>query len=369
MNQDPAITSGGPARASTPSTAARLWASTRRFRPVAVVLIVLFAGFSITQDVFLSAQNLENLLTACAMVWIVAMGMTFVLLTGGFDLSVGAVAAFCGVVLAKVLATGVPGGVALLTTLVVGGLIGGFANGLLVGRLRLSVFVVTLATLTALAGVVNLWTHTTSQYVTAPIVKYIAIDSVAGIPVLIWVMAALFVVGLYLQSRTYFGRDVYAIGGNEAAARLAGIRTWKVVFWVYALMGTCSALAGVIAVGRVGAASPQVDTTLALTAIAAVLIGGTTLAGGAGGIGGTALGVLFVAVLQNGLALSGVASAWQQVVTGIILVVAVMADRAGAWTPTAKRMVRAGTRTHGPIDGFARSTPAATSQRQDVVNK
>jgi ribose transport system permease protein len=136
-----------------------------------------------------------------------------------------------------------------------------------------------------------------------------------------------FAVCLYVQTRTYFGRDVYAVGGSPVAARLAGIRAPRTLFLVYAIAGGTAALAGAIAVGRVGAATPQVDATLPLQAIAAVLLGGTALTGGYGGVGGTALGVLFIAVLQNGLSVSGVSTDWQNVVTGIILVVAVLGDR------------------------------------------
>jgi len=342
----------GETRPSIAVVAHRAWASTRHFRPVLTVLILLVIGFSLSQSAFLTTANLQNLLTSSAITWVAAMGMTFVLISGGFDLSVGAVAAFCGVVLAKLLGAGLPGGIALVLTLGAGGLLGGGINGILIGRLRLSVFVVTLATLTALSGVVNLWTKTTSIYVTAPIVSAIAINKLLGIPTLIWIMAGTLILALYVQSKTLYGRDVYAIGGSELAARLSGIRTSRVLIMVYALMGLCAALAGVIAVGIVGAASPQVDNTLALTSIAAVLIGGTSLTGGIGGVGGTSLGVLFIGVLENGLSLSGVPSAWQQVLTGVILVVAVVAPKAEAW---AKRPSRG---TAAKTGGVAGAVPA-----------
>ncbi len=303
------------------------WEATRHFRPVLVLLAAMVIVFGATQSVFLSSQNIENTLTAVSIIWVVAIGMTFVLVSGGFDLSVGAIAAFAGIFLAKVLGLGVPGGVALILTLLAGGLIGALLNGVLVGVLGLSVFVVTLASGTALTGLVNLWTQTQSVYVTDPIVGQIAVNSILGIPTLIWIMALVFVVGLYLQRRTLLGRDIYAIGGNRVAARLSGIRTTRNLVIVYGMVGVCAALGGVIAVGRTGAASPQVDTTLPLEAIAGVLLGGTSLIGGSGGVGGTFFGVLFIGVLQNGLSILGVQSYWQQVVTGVILVTAVLADR------------------------------------------
>ncbi len=325
------VQAGTPA---TPPPAATLrgvvergWARTRHFRPVLVLLIAMTVIFAVTQSRFLTSTNVENLLIVASILWIVSMGMTFVLLSGGFDLSVGATAAFVGIFMAKVLDLGVPGGVVLLLAIVVGALIGGVLNGVLVGRLGLSVFVVTLATMIAITGAVNLWSQTASFYVTAPIAGQIAIDKVAGIATPIWIMAVVFLVALYVQTRTYFGRDVYAIGGSPVAARLAGIRAARTLFIVYAIAGACAALAGAIGVGRVGAATPQVDSTLPLQAIAAVLLGGTALTGGFGGVGGTALGVLFIAVLQNGLSISGVSSDWQSVVTGVILIVAVLGDR------------------------------------------
>jgi ribose transport system permease protein len=324
---DPAgeISAGSTLRGGRGATA---WARTRRFRPVLILLLVLLAGLSVTQETFLTGANLESMLTSVAVLWVVAMGMTFVILSGGFDLSVGAIAALSGIFLAKLLGTGMPGGVVLLLTLLFGALVGGAINGLLVGRLGLSVFVVTLASMTTLTGVVNLWSGTQSFYVIAPIINQISIDTIAGVSMAIWIMALTFVVGLFVQSRTYFGRDVFAVGGSIVAARLSGIRTTYTLVAVYAISGICAALGGAMAVGRVGAATPQVDQNLPLQAIAAVLLGGTALAGGVGGVGGTALGVLFIGVLQNGLSIANVSSFWQQVITGLILVTAVLGNRA-----------------------------------------
>jgi ribose/xylose/arabinose/galactoside ABC-type transport system permease subunit len=304
-----------------------LWAATRRFRPVLLLVVAMFMLFSLTQDVFATRQNIENLLADASILWIVSIGMTFVLLTGGFDLSVGATAALVGIFMAKALEQGIPGGVVLILMVLLGAAIGALLNGIPVGRLQLSVFVVTLATMIALTGVVNLWSQTKSFYVTAPVASTIGVDDVLGLPAPVWIMLAVFLCALYLQTRTYFGRDVYAIGGSPTAARLAGIRVPRTLVLVYAFVGACAALAGAIAVGRVGAATPTIDSTLALQAIAAVLLGGTALTGGAGGVGGTVLGVLFVAILQNGLSLAGVASDWQNVVTGAILLLAVLGDR------------------------------------------
>jgi ribose transport system permease protein len=194
---------------------------------------------------------------------------------------------------------------------------------LLVGRLSLSVFVVTLASMTALTGVVQLWSGSASFFVTSPFFLGLGTNSFLGLPIPVWCMIITFVVALYVERRTYFGRDVYAVGGSIVAAQLSGIRTARTLIAVYAIMGGAAALGGAIAVGRIGAATPQVDNTLALQAIAAALLGGTALTGGLGSVLGTALGVLFIGGLGNLLSISGVPQAWQQVLTGLILVIAV----------------------------------------------
>lgn len=304
-----------------------LWARTRLFRPVMILLVLMVVLFSVLQSAFLTNTNIEGLLVNAAVLWIVAMGMTFVLLSGGFDLSVGAVAAVAGVLMAKLFQADLPGGLVLVLVILAGALIGGILNGILVGRFGFSVFVVTLASMTGLTGFVDLWANGESFYVTAPLANTIGVEKVLGVPMPVWIMAGTFLLALFVQSRTYFGRDVYAVGGSPIAARLAGIRVSRTLVTVYAIVGACAALGGLIGVSRIGAATPQVDNNLPLEAIAAVLLGGTALSGGLGGVGGTALGVLFIAALNNGLSISGLPSEWQSIVTGVILIVAVAGDR------------------------------------------
>lgn len=309
------------------SMARDVWRATRPFRPILAVLVILLLVFGITLQGFFTSTNLQNILTSVSVIWIVAMGMTFVLISGGLDLSVGATSSIAGILLAKLLNAGVPGGLGIMAAVALGAFIGGVINGWLVGYLKLSVFVVTLASLTALTGAVDLWSKTTSFYLTAPVVSKIANDSFLGLQIPVWIMLATFVVTLYVQSQTYFGRDVYAVGGSIQAARLSGVRVPRTLVVVYAIVGGCAGLAGVVAASRAGAATPIVDNTLALNAIAAVLLGGTSLTGGYGGVGGTVAGVLFLGTLQNGLSLDGVSNYWQLVVTGVVLVAAVLLDR------------------------------------------
>jgi ribose transport system permease protein len=310
-----------------------IWAGTRPFRPVLGVVILLCVLFAVWQPAFRTSLNVQNLISSVAVLWIVGMGMTFVLVSGGFDLSVGATAAISGVFMAKVLQAGIlPGPAAVVATIIFGAVLGGVLNGILVGIFRLSVFVVTLASMTALTGMVLVWTQTQSIYVTSSTVNALAISRLYGLQTPILAMAVVFVIFLVIQKRTYFGRDIYATGGSYTAARLSGIRTGRTLIAVYAVVGACAGLGGVIATGRTGAAVPQVDPSLALQAVAAVLLGGTALTGGSGSVVGTAFGCLFIGILQNGLNLVGVGSAWQYVVTGVILVLSVLGSRAGRRT-------------------------------------
>ena len=315
------------AQASRPRIVARLWASTVRFRPVLLLDIVLVLVFASTTSGFLSGNNLDNLLTSVSIIWLIAMGMTLVLLSGGFDLSAGAVATVSGIALAKMLSAGLPGAAAIPLTMLIGALVGGGVNGVLVGRLRLSVFVVTLASMTALTGLATIWTRTQTLPITDGAVLSLVTKRAAGQPIVVWVMLLSFLIVLFLQQRTQFGRNIFAVGGSEKAAALSGIRTGRILVAVYAVVGAAAAVGGIIADGRIAGAAPQVDNTLPLQAIAAVLIGGTSLVGGIGGVGGTFFGMLFVGILANGLSLAGVQTAWQQVLTGLILVVAVLGDR------------------------------------------
>lgn len=320
---------------------ARFWGGTRLFRPVLFLVIALLVYFAVTQPVFFTASNIGNVLTAAAPLWIVSMGMTLVVITSGVDLSVGAIAALSGIFLAKTIDAGVPAWLALVLTVLFGGAVGALCNGLFIGWLRLSFFVVTIASMTALTGVVNLWSDSRSFYLTDPLISAISAGSLLGIPFPVCAMIIVFTLFLYIERRTFFGRDVFAVGGSFSASRLSGIKTTKTIVLVYTVSGLLAALAGILSSARVGAATPQVDPSLPLLAVAAVLLGGTSLLGGLGGVSGTALGVLFIGILQNGLSIAGIASFWQQVITGVILVAAVLGDRLSSRKRVSKRQRRA----------------------------
>jgi ribose transport system permease protein len=300
----------------------------QRFLAVLVLLIVIFVYFSLTQARFFTSADLDALLTSAAVLWMVSIGLTFVMLTGGFDLSLGSLLALTGIALGKLMAgSGIPFGYAVAITLALGLAIGACGNGFLIGKLGLPFLVVTLGTLTLYGGLVNLWSKSFTTELLSPALTAMAFNHALGIPIPAWIMLGVFLAALYVQRSTYFGRDVYAVGGSMDAARLSGVRVGRTLIAVYAIAGLLAALAGVIQDARIGAASPLVGGTVIFNAAAAVLLGGTSFSGGIGGVGGTAIGVLFLATLQQGLSISGVQDYWQQIITGVILVVVVLLDR------------------------------------------
>jgi ribose transport system permease protein len=308
--------------------ASGVWSAANRYAVVLVLLIGLFVYFSFTQDRFFTTPNLENLLTSVSILCVVSIGMTFVVLTAGIDLSVGSLLALSGIILSKLFNDlGLPAWLAVILTVLIAAFIGGAVNGVLIGKAGLSFFVVTLGTLSVYRGIVNIWSDTQTTYITSSFVDGIGFGKLFGIATPIWIMLVTFVVAFVVLRWTYFGRDVYAVGGNIEAARLSGINVARTLIFVYAIAGLCAGLGGVIQAGRLGAASPLVGEDIPLNAAAAVLLGGTSFLGGVGGVAGTVVGVLFIGTLQNGLSIAGVQSFWQQVVTGSILILAVAIDR------------------------------------------
>jgi len=237
---------------------------------------------------------------------------------------------------------GVPLGFAIAMTIAFGLLVGCLVNGTLIGWVQLPFLVVTLGTLTLYSGLVNLWSNQATQPVESDALTGLAFDHALGLPVPAWIMIGVFLFALFVQRSTYFGRDVYAVGGSVEAARLSGVRVRRTLIAVYGIAGMLAALAAVMQVARIGAASPQVGGQVIFSAAAAVLLGGTSFAGGIGGVGGTVFGVLLLGTLENGLSVSGVAPYWQQIITGVILVAVVALDRIqhGGFRPTMRRLMR-----------------------------
>ncbi len=299
----------------------------QRFFVILVLLVLMVIFFTITQERFFTLSNFTVILTSSSILWVTAMGLTFVMIAGGFDLSVGSMMALSGIALgyfSNQLDLNLA--VAIFLTLLFGVVVGGLINGVAIGKLGLSFLVVTLGSSTLFIGLTQFWSGTKTSAIENKNLQILAYESLFFIPNQVVVMILVYLILLYVQKFTLFGRDIYAIGGNKEAAKLSGINTARILVLVYALAAGFAALAGVIQDARIGAASPQVGQNLIFTATAAVLLGGTSFSGGVGGVSGTVVGVLFLGVLQNGLSVAGVADYWQLIVTGLILIGAIGLD-------------------------------------------
>jgi erythritol transport system permease protein len=314
-----------------------------RLRAV-IALVLLVLCFSILSPEFLTTGNLSILVKHVAINAILAIGMTFVILSGGIDLSVGSIAGLCGITAGALLSRGleIPAlGVAVFphTWLVVAGALltgaaAGGVNGWLVARLGVAPFIATLGTLYVARGAALLTSNgaTFPNLAGAPDLgntgfTLLGTANLLGLPVSVWLMAALAASAIFVAGYTPFGRHVYAVGGNERAALLAGVRVARVKLLVYVISGFCSALVGLIIAAQLGAAHPATGETFELNAIAAVVLGGTSLMGGRGTIGGTLVGAFVIGVLADGLVLLGVSEFWQMVVKGLVIVLAVILDQ------------------------------------------
>jgi ribose/xylose/arabinose/galactoside ABC-type transport system permease subunit len=318
---------------------------------VAVLVVLLFGGLSSSQPNFLTRANIETLLSSASILWLISIGLTFVMLTGGLDLSLGSTLALTGIALGWFYDhAGLPSWAACLATIALGAVLGGAVNGVLIGWARLPFLVVTLGTLILFQGAVELWSGTRTEEVFSALLDKIAFGHFAGLQIAVWIMLGTLALALYVQRCTYFGRDVYALGSNPEAARLSGIHVVRTTVAVYAIAGLLAGVAGVVQVGRLGAASPLVGGTIIFDAAAAVLLGGTSIRGGAGGAGGTAFGVLLLATLQNGLEVSGVAPAWQQIIAGGILIVAIGVDLVSRQSRLRWRRTGGPATSEGPVE-------------------
>ena len=289
---------------------------------VLVALVLLMAAIAPN---FNRVDNLLNIARAISINAILAAGMTVVILTGGIDLSVGSTIAVSGVVAVIAAIAGVPAPLAVLTGMAVGALCG-FVNGWLTAYLALAPFIVTLGTMTFLRGLA--YTITDGQPIVSSSLNFRDLGNgyVGPIPVPVIIMVVVYAVVWFVLERTRYGRHVYAVGGNAEAAKLAGVRVKRVVTSVYVLAGACAGLAGVIFAARVISAQPTAGTGYELDAIAAVVLGGTSLAGGRGRIVGTLIGSVILGVLSTGLILLNVQFFTQLLIKGAVIILAVAID-------------------------------------------
>ncbi|EHY92446.1 ribose ABC transporter permease [Staphylococcus saprophyticus] len=291
-------------------------------------LILLVIIVSVLNSAFLEPSNLFNLLRQVSINGLIAFGMTFVILTGGIDLSVGSTLALSSALIAILMVSGVDSMIALLVGCIFGAILGAI-NGLLITLGKMAPFIATLATMTVFRGLTlvitdgNPITNLNGSYA----FQLFGRGYFLGIPVPAVTMFITFIILYIILHKTILGRQTYAMGGNEKAAFISGIKVNKLKIMIYSLAGLMSAMAGAILTSRLNSAQPTAGMSYELDAIAAVVLGGTSLTGGKGRILGTLIGVLIIGVLNNGLNLLGVSSFYQQVVKGVVIIIAVLIDR------------------------------------------
>ena len=309
-----------------------------------IALFAVLAFFSFAAPNFLSGANLVLMSKHVALNAFLAIGMTFVIITGGIDLSVGSIVGLCGMVAGGLILHGVDLQFGytvffsvpeiIVITLVLGVVIG-LLNGLLVTRLNVAPFIATLGTLYVARGAALLL----SDGSTFPNLEgnpalgttgyaFLGAGYVLHLPVSIWLLAALALVAGYLARSTPLGRQIFAVGGNERAAGLSGIRVNRVKLFVYMFSGFCAAIVGLIISSELMAAHPATGETFELNAIAAAVLGGTSMSGGRGTVGGTVIGAFVIGILSDGLVMMGVSSFWQMVIKGVVIIAAVVVDQA-----------------------------------------
>lgn len=300
-----------------------------------LAFLLLVVVLSVSNPYFLTTGNISNVLLQTSINGVLAIGMTFVILTRGIDLSVGSVAALAGIVAASLATTSATAGVTgapypAIIAIIVGLAVGsacGATIGAIVARFSVPAFVATLGMLSAARGMTLIYGGGKPVPALTPDFRWIGTAKIMSIPLPVIILAVVFIASWWILTRTRFGRYVYAVGGNPHAAKTSGINVTRVRFAVYIISGALAGLAGMMLAARTGSALPQAGIAYELDAIAAVVIGGTSLAGGVGRVTGTLIGALIIGVMNNGLDLMGIESYYQQVLKGALIVGAVMLDQ------------------------------------------
>jgi ribose/xylose/arabinose/galactoside ABC-type transport system permease subunit len=294
---------------------------------VFVSFLLIFIVLSLVAPGFLTVQNLTTVLRQISINGILAIGITFVIITGGIDLSLGSTVALAGVVAALFAKQGE--GILLMSLLsgIITGVLAGVVNGLVVTKGKVAPFIVTLGMMTILRGLALVVSNGRPVSDLSDAFNFIGGGSFLGIPLPILIFLAVILVSYVLLERTVMGRYIYATGGNEKAAYASGVNTDKVKMFVYVICGAFAGLAGIVLASRINTGQPNAGISFELDAIAAVVIGGANLSGGIGKVTGTVLGVLIIGIINNGLDLLNVTSYYQQIIKGVIIIGAVLIDR------------------------------------------
>lgn len=293
-----------------------------------LALIVLIIFVSILSPSFLSLTNLMNLMRQVSTNALIAFGMTFVIITGGIDLSVGSTLALSSAIMAGMIVNGIDPLIAMTVSLIAGFVLGA-VNGLLITKGKLVPFIATLATMTIYRGATLVLTD--GKPITGLdetfIFQFMGRGYFFGIPFPIVITLVVFALLFMLLHKMSFGRKTFAIGGNEKASFIAGVKSNKIKIFVYSISGVLASLAGIILTSRLNSAQPTAGESYEMDAIASVVLGGTSMSGGKGRIFGTLIGALIIGTLNNGLNLLGVSTFYQQIVKGIVIIIAVLIDR------------------------------------------
>jgi ribose transport system permease protein len=301
-------------------------AATARQAGLVGVILVLVLGFGLARPLFLDGGNLMNILLQASVVGVLALGQTFVLITGGIDLSIGSTVAMCAVV-SGLLSHSLPVPLAIIGGIAVGAL-AGLVNGLLITMTNITPFIVTLGSMSIYAGIALIIAGGQAVYDIPTGFQDALAGRIAGVPIPVLLFVLLTIVAAVCLKRTVFGEHLTAVGGNAEVARLAGINVKRYTAAAYVLSGAAAGLAGTILVARLGAADPTLGADLLLTAIAATVMGGTKLAGGEGSMYGAAFGAIIIATLTAGLTTLNVQAFYQQVAVGSAIIIALLIDQA-----------------------------------------
>lgn len=308
-----------------PTSNALLLKIFKQYGGIFLSLIILCVIFSIMNPRFMSVANFMNVLQQVAVIAIAAFGMTWVILLGEIDLSIGSIIAVAGMVGAQCFAYGMGFAPALVLTLA-GGALMGLINGVLTAKLLLPSFIVTVATMGIYRGLVSLPTNGAPAMIMNETWTAIGTESFAGLPIIIWIVLVLFVINQVLLSKTTFGRRAYLTGGNKEAALYSGIKVDRLKIIIFVISGVMAAVSGVLLSSRLFSAQTNAGVSYELDAIAAAVLGGTSLAGGVGTMVGTLIGALIIGVMNNGMNMLSVPYFYQLIVKGLVILIAVWLD-------------------------------------------
>lgn len=331
--------------------------------------VVIYLAFGLLNPRFLGLNNLRDVAVAACVNALIGLGMTFVIITAGIDLSVGSIASLTGIISAQLMVSyHLPSALALVVGLAVG-FACGLVNGVLVALVRLPPFIATLGTMSVYQGLAYVVTNGLPVYNVPNDFVIILNGYIAGIPTSVLVVVIASVLCWFLLRRTVFGQNVIATGGSEETAWLSGVRVNRVKILVYGIAGLLSGLGGLIVVARISAAQTDAGAPYQMTAIASAVIGGANLMGGEGRIGGTLIGALILGALTNGLVLLNVPSFYEQIVTGLVVIIAVAVDQTSKGWPMLKPGRKPPTATEtGGATGSADTATTQGSAAQPAVS-